>query len=333
MYKSILLIIGCFFLLFSCGKPTDPESLPVVNDGGYKIVGRLATPGSTQDVEIKNSFAFIAQGEGGLLIADISDPTNPQTVSITFENIRGYSFKIALKDTIAFIAAGTFGVTVLNTVNPDTPIVTVSNLDMKPARTFHISGNYLFTSVSEQGVKIAEISYPMYPDVRGGMSTPGYARGMTTTADTSSLLVASSEMGLSIFDISDMQNGFGNYQMWGWCDTPGNAEDVVIMDNTNYALLACGTAGLQIVDFSDSTSAHIIGSYDTGGYAKDIVYSNQKVYLTTETRGLQILSVEDINNPKLIGVVETEFAKGLSVDDNYIYIADEHEGLIIVSVP
>ncbi len=337
MFKSILLIIVCFFLLFSCGKPTDPESLPVINDGGYKIVGRLTTPGSAQDVEVKDAFAFIAQGEGGLLIADISDPTDPQTVSNTFEGIRGYAFKVVLNDTTAYLATGTFGVTALNVANPDTPIVNPP-IDMKPARAFHLSGNYLFTSISEQGVRIADISYPMNPDPRAILATPGFARGMTVTANTSSLLVACSEMGLSIFDISmiQIQNGHGDYPMRSWCDTPGNAEDVAIlalMDTTNYALLACGTAGLQIIDFSDSSNVHIIANYNTGGYAKEIAYSDQKIYLTTETRGLQIISIEDIKNPRLIGVVQTEFAKGLTIDDNYVYIADENEGLVIVSIP
>jgi len=331
--EKIILSIVSLILLFGCGKPTDPESFPDVNDGGYKIVGRLATAGSAQDVVVNGSFAYLAQGEGGLLIVDILDPINPQSVSTTFENIRGYSYKIALKDTVVYIAAGTFGVTVLNVANPDSPIVSVTNLDMKPARNFHLSGNYLFTSVSEQGVKIADISYSLYPDIRGGMSTPGYARGMVTTEDTTSLLVASSEMGLALFDISDMLSGYGPYIMWGWCDTPGNAEDVTIKDNSKYAMLACGTAGLQIIDFSDSSNVRIIGNYDTGGYAKEIYYSDEKVFISTETKGLQIISVEDVFNPKLIGVIDTEFAKGLAVENDYIYIADDQEGLIVVSIP
>ncbi len=34
----------------------------------------------------------------------------------------------------------------------------------------------------------------------------------------------------------------------------------------------------------------------------------------------------------LIGTVKTEYAKGLDMDDNYIYVADEVEGLITISM-
>ncbi|MCK7520723.1 MAG: hypothetical protein MZV64_24995 [Ignavibacteriales bacterium] len=34
-----------------------------------------------------------------------------------------------------------------------------------------------------------------------------------------------------------------------------------------------------------------------------------------------------------MGTVETELAMGLAVDDNYVYVADESEGLVIISIP
>jgi hypothetical protein len=31
--------------------------------------------------------------------------------------------------------------------------------------------------------------------------------------------------------------------------------------------------------------------------------------------------------------VQTEYARGLAVDDRYVYVADENEGLVIISIP
>ncbi len=64
-------------LLLSCGTPVDPESIDG-NDGGYKIVSKITTSGYSQDVVIDNTLAFVAQGEGGLIIINISDPTKPR---------------------------------------------------------------------------------------------------------------------------------------------------------------------------------------------------------------------------------------------------------------
>jgi hypothetical protein len=318
----------------SCGKPTVPESL--FSDkygGGYKFVSRTPTAAFAQDVVIKDDLAYIAQGEGGLMIFNIANRKEPKTVSITSEIVRGYSSKIAMKDTVVYIAVGSFGVAVLDVSNPEIPRATGANLSMKPAKNIHINGDFMFTSISEQGIKIADVSYPTQPDERGKTKTSGYAHSVDITSDTNYMLAACGEMGLSIFNISDFQNGFGTYPLSGWGDTPGSAEDVCILKNSSIAFLACGTAGLQIIDFSDTSNVHIIGSYDFPGYAKEVVYQNKRVYLTAEKAGLQIIDVSDLTKPVPIGYLITGFALGLDIDENFVYVADETEGLIIISIP
>ena len=326
--------VSSILLLVSFGKPTDPETLlPDDVSGGYKIIKPFPTSGYAQDVLKNDNLLYVAQGEGGLMIIDISDPLNPITLSNTSEGVRGYSTKIAMKDSVVFLAAGTFGVTVLDVANPMEPIVTVSNLNMKPARNFYIMGDYMFTAISEQGVMVSEISFPTQPDIRGDIHTMGYAHGLVSTSDSSSLLVACGEMGLSIFDISTFDQGYGSYPQVGWGDTPGYAESIVIRESESLAFMACGTAGLQILDFSDTTHVNIIGSYDGGGYAKDLELSGDRIFMTAEERGLQIIDVSDVNHPKLAGTVDTPYALGLDMNDNYIYVADDEAGLIIISIP
>jgi hypothetical protein len=64
-----------------------------------------------------------------------------------------------------------------------------------------------------------------------------------------------------------------------------------------------------------------------------VLYKDNKVYVTTELRGLQIFDVTNVNSPMRIGTVETAYAMGIAIDDKYVYIADEQEGLIIISIP
>lgn len=326
-----LLII---LVLLGCGKPTAPELPPSTdNTGGYNIVSRLITPGYAQDIEIRDTLAFLAQGEGGLLVVSIANPLAPHIISMSTSGTRGYSTKIALKDSIVYLAAGNYGVTVIDVTNPAVPIVTESNLAMKPARDFRMHGDYLFTSISEQGVKIADISFPAHPDIRGDITVPGYARGMWVTGDSSYLLVACGEMGFSMVNITDMQNGFGIYPLAGWIDTPGLAEAIVAKGNETYAFMACGTAGLQVIDFRDTSNIRIVGQLDPGGFAREVMYANRKVYMTTETGGLRVIDVDDVRAPRLIGTVRTKHALGVAADSNYIYVADRVEGLITISIP
>jgi hypothetical protein len=332
MKKSTVLLLSGIILLISCGKPKDPESLKP-EDAGYKVISRILSPGFSNDVVKKDNLIYIAQGEGGLLVYNVADPFNPQLVSLTTDLLRGYAGKIAMKDSAVYLAANTFGINVVNVSHPDTPYVTITNLGVKPARSFHVMGHYLFTAISEQGVGIADITFPTEPDVRGQFPTVGYAYGLTTSSDTNFLFVAGGEMGLSVYNISNFQDGYGIYPKSGWCDTPGDAEAIVIDEVQSMAFMACGTAGLQILDYSDTTAIFIAGSYDSAGYAKDLYLDGNLVYLTAELGGLQIIDVTDVTAPKLLGAVETKFALGLDVDENYIYLADEDEGVLIISIP
>jgi len=324
-----LIVMG--LIIVSCGKPTDPESLTNPDGGGYKIVGKFATTGYAQDVIVKDTLVYIAQGEGGLTIIDVSDRKNPAFVSVTHEQVRGYSSKIEMKDNAIYLAAGSFGVTVLTVEDPFNPLVTVSNITMKPAKNLHIMGDYLFTSISEHGFALANINNSLHPEVLAETKTSGFTRGTIHTPDSTKLLAACGEMGLSVLDISDFANGYGIYPIIGWGDTPGYAQEIALLDDEDIAFIASGTEGLQVVDFSDLDNIHVVGSFNGGGYAKEILYKDGFVYLTA--RGLQIINVSDYTNPYLHGSIYTEYALGVDMDDNYIYIADEIEGLVIVSIP
>lgn len=327
-----LFLIFSLAFLISCGTPNEPESI-IGGDGGYKIVGKYATSGFAQDLVIQDSLVYISQGQGGLIIVNVLNPKIPKFVSEVTYGLRGYSYKLAKKDSIIYLAAGGFGVSIVSVSDPLHPVITPEIRSISPAKNFHIMGNYLFTAVSEEGVNITNIINPAYPDFRQTFFVPGYAQAVCTSADSNYLFIASGEVGFTIFDISDFQDGYNIYPLLDWIDTPGFAEDVTIHSDLPVAFLACGTGGLVIMDYSDTSNVRVISNYSTGGYAKAAVYKDNKVYVTTELRGLQIFDVSNLNSPVRIGTVETEHAMGLDINDKYIYVADEVEGLVIISIP
>jgi hypothetical protein len=332
-----LLLVTSITFLLSCGTPNDPESI-IGGDGGYKIVSKYATSGFAQDVLLRDSLVYISQGQGGLIILNVSNPNEPTYVSELTYGLRGYSFKLANKDSVIYLAAGGFGVSSVNIADPLFPLITQENRAIAPAKNFHIMGDFLFTAVSEEGVNISNIRDPVHTSFRQTFFVPGYAQAVCTSAadtsyDNNYMLIACGEVGFTIFNISDFQDGYNIYPLIGWLDTPGYAEDVTIHPELPVAFLACGTGGLVIVDYSDTSNVKIVGSYASGGYAKEVIYDENKVYLTTELRGLQIFDVSNLSSPVRIGTVETEFAMAVALDDKYVYVADEVEGLIIISMP
>ena len=201
MLRFFCTLLLVSLLLLSCGTPIDPESIDG-NEGGYKIVSRFTTTGYSQDVVVDNTIAYVAHGEGGLMIINISDPNKPVEITNVNEGMKGYANKVARKDSVIYIASGGFGVSVVNAADPENPQITATNLALKPAKNFLVLGNFLFTSVAEYGVQISEISYATQPDIRGGTNTPGFAQGISVSSDSNYLLVACGEMGLAVFDIS-----------------------------------------------------------------------------------------------------------------------------------
>lgn len=330
IYYATLSLLTLF--LTACGTPNDPESI-IGGDGGFKVVSKYATSGYAQDILLKDSLVYISQGQGGLSIINVSNPKVPQIVSELIYGLRGYSYKLANKDSVIYLAAGGFGVSIINVSDPVNPAITPEIRAIAPAKNFHIMGDYLFTAVSEEGVNISKINAPIYPDFRQTFFVPGYAQAVCTSADSNLLIIACGEVGFSIFDISDFQDGYNIYPLVILLDTPGYAEDVTIHPELPVAFMACGTGGLVIVDYSDITNVKIISSYTSGGYAKEVVFDENKIYLTTELRGLQIIDVTNLNSPIRVGTVETKYAMGVTVTEKYVYVADEQEGLIIISKP
>ena len=204
---------------------------------------------------------------------------------------------------------------------------------MKPARSVFVYDDFLLVPVSELGVKIAELSFPTQPDIRGSVYTEGFARGLDISADSSLLFVVSGEIGLTVFGISNFLNGWGNYPKKGEVILSGYAESISLSDEHSLAYIACGSAGLEIVDYSDLTDIKVVSTLNVNGYAGDLEVIDDMVYLSSGKGGLHLIDVSDPLRPEQIGTFYLEQANGLDYDDNYLYITDESDGLVIISRP
>lgn len=310
-------------------KPPEPDIA-----GGYRIVAKVRTAGYANDVAVCDTFAYIAQGEAGLAIVNIANPASPSVVSTLKNGVHGYSRKILFSNSMVYIAAGTYGVNVIDARFADAPEFQQQS-EITPAKNIHILNKIAYIPVSDAGIRCALVAktFPFVLERGGKFGTPGFANGCCATADGARLLVACGEAGFAIYTISHLVTTFEPCSTAGTIDLPGYAEDVLQLPETNYACLACGTAGVRIVDFSDTLQLQIAGSFSTGGYAKEMCFANGRLYVATETRGVQILSLDSVSNPTLLGVVKSKDARAVAVQGKYLYVADLEEGLIVIEIP
>ena len=71
---------------------------------------------------LDGDYAYLAAGDGGLVIVDIGDPTAPRVVSrVTGE---GYVYDIDVNGRVVYLALGERGIVTVDVADPENPVVT-----------------------------------------------------------------------------------------------------------------------------------------------------------------------------------------------------------------
>jgi hypothetical protein len=161
------------------------------------------------------------------------------------------------------------------------------------------------------------------------------------------IFAAVGEAGLWMVNISD-NHTFNNPdttiqllnepRLVGWQDTPSIA--LSVQTRGGYAYVADDRGGLQIFDLPDTVLAFdhkdprlidpvLIANLNTSGRTKDVHLVGDYCYLADGSKGLKIINVADPYNPVFEEVYDTPYAYGLWADEDYIYVADRDNGIMI----
>ena len=84
-------------------------------------VGVYDTPGYAKSVVLSGSYAYVADGNSGLQIIDISIPTSPFLKGTC--NTPGYAHGVTLSSSYAYMAAGESGLQIIDISSPVSPIL------------------------------------------------------------------------------------------------------------------------------------------------------------------------------------------------------------------
>ena len=88
--------------------------------GGFTVAGSLPIPAAR--VSVGGNYAYLATGEDGLVIVDISNLAAPKVVRTVRE--AGPVYDVALRDNVAYLARGDAGVVTLDITRPAAPRLT-----------------------------------------------------------------------------------------------------------------------------------------------------------------------------------------------------------------
>ena len=327
----VTVVVTAAVLVFAAGcakkgNPVEPDD----GTGGYRIVGTLAIAGYAEDVEVSGTLCLLAAGQGGLVFVDVSDPANPEYLSTAVTPLPVMGCAYVASDSLAFAAIGTPGVSVYDVSHVLNPVFQSNGQGAftRDVVTREVApGDYHEVLTADAyGIRTQECYYnegldTWYFRQAVAEGAAGVARGICSHGSLA--LLAIEELGLSIYDVTDVTNVL----YLGGVDTPGEARAVAAFGD--YAYVADWRKGLQVVDISDPSSPEIVASADTEGMADGICYCDGKVYVAAHIGGLRVFDVSDPTDPRAAGSLETPFANDVFVTDSYVYVADRDWGLVV----
>jgi len=212
------------------------------------------------------SYAHLATANG-LAILDISNPAAPSLVS--FLPVAGGPRDVKVVGGITYLLTQFDGLHAIDTSNPGYPHLLDSLDTPGMAEGLDVKGNYAFVGDGLAGLQVIDASDPAALSIAGNYDTSGYAYAVDVIG--SYAYVADGSGCLQILDIGDPLNP-ALVGQFASCF----ALNIQVVDHTATgggvrAYIAKGSTGLAVVDVTDPAAPQLLNSFDTPGYAEEVV--------------------------------------------------------------
>jgi hypothetical protein len=164
-------------------------------------IGARAVSGHPMGIAISGNLAYFSMSYQGVCVVDISDPQNPQVLSVC--TVAGDSRQISVKDNYVYTASREAGVNIIDVSDPTAPVF-VSNILPHPINDVskcYVNEDNLYVIDQEWNeIRIYDLEDPRVPNL--ACVFPWYHGICDVSLVGNQLFAASSEFGLSVFDLS-----------------------------------------------------------------------------------------------------------------------------------
>jgi hypothetical protein len=296
-----------------------------IDYGGDQIhwVGGVDTPGEAQGMVVSGNYSYVADGESGLQVVDISDPVNPEIVSSVDT---GWARDVTVSGNYAYVV-GDGGLYVVDISDPFSPHIT-GNLDTPgSAQSVAVAGDFAYVADGEFGLQIIWIYQPSMLFLLDGVDIPDE----TCTVEIFGYFayVISIWPNYSALWVLDISTPFQPPQIVGGVNMFGHASCVAV--EGQYAFVghripysSYRPFSLKVFDISELTSIALVGSVETFSEPKNVTVSGSYAYVAATRPGKFELQVFDISlpeNPQGVGIFRTPgSASDVVVSGSWAYI-------------
>jgi hypothetical protein len=284
-------------------------------------ISNSVTPGDADAVRVQDGVAYVADGEEGLRILDVSNPF--ATVLLGSLATTGRTRSLLLDGPIAYLADGDAGVRIVDVSDPTSPVV-LGNLDTPGhAAALGLSGNRLYVADQVGGLRIVEVSDPTQPVELGSVATGETTRGVDVVGELA--YMADGGAGLRVIDASNptLPVEIGVLDP----PNPSTVYDVQVVDDLAYV---ADSNGMRVVDVSIQPPVEL-NVVEPGAYEVEILNQNRMV--TANFKGVRVFDLSTPESPRYMGgtpVVLGLYNKGarsIDVEAGLVYATWDADGI------
>lgn len=305
------------------------DSTLTITNYGYCVL-----PGVSRGIHVSGSYAFVADGDSGLQIIDISAVPSNSTEVLTYPIVgsytthSGFSYCAFLENTTLYLASGETGLNKLDVSDVTSPTFVERLESPLSADDICVSGDVTYMLDRKKGLRIFDTTLPGYPVLRGFLAHPGPASDLCVSGNYA--CISNSTGTINIADISDPDAPF----FTGSSISSPSPEAMSI--SGNYLYIADAVSGLHTINITDPLNPVDLGSTVTKGTACSVVVDSNRAYVSEGASGLEIFDVASPEAPVSLISVELSDARAAAIcrteNSIYVIVANGASGLAIQDI-
>jgi hypothetical protein len=300
-----------------------------VTDPSHRVrLGSIDTGGSTARVLLRETTAFVTDGNEGLQMFDVGDAQNGRRLGALR---MAHASALALAGEMAAVTTGTNGLALIDISNVREPKLlgsiglTNSTGDVVGAYDVSLSGDYALVACDFFGLRIVDIRNPAEPVLVA--SLPALTASRIVVQGNRAFMVGYFLKALKVLDISDPLNirELGQYKV------PGGASALAVSGSR--AFIGHAPEGTTIVDFSDPTHLVRIGTNVPTANAQALTVANEIIY-SGDYYGSFAWDLSNPAKPQFLGADEAQIgnAFNVAINGDIAYLADFFGGFQIIDI-
>lgn len=308
----------------------------ITNPEQPEVLSTIETPGRVQDVAVNGDIiAFLADGEKGLLVYDITDLNAIEQVG-SFSDFLNAN-QVEIDEGGLYVSDKDSALHIVDAeVSLSSQSVSSTEKQQGRAQSVAVNGNYAYLAYVDQGLRVVDIANPNSPVEVATHDSSGEAIGVDLSGDF--IYLADGTAGLRVLFLESSGSENIKLEEIAVIDTPGEAHQVSVVGQTVY--LADGSGGLRVISMVNPAQPVSLGWEDTPGNAKSVAVFEDYAYIADGPAGLRVINILDGSKPAEVGAIDiVGQARAVvvrqitdPVERTLAYVAAEEGGLRVIDV-